>query len=131
MRPSRNILLLLCLVLFLPVACSSTGAPRTSGLTEQGTASWYGPGFHGKLTASGEKFNQSAMTAAHKKYPFGTLVRVTNLRNGRSVEVRINDRGPFVKGRIIDLSQGAAKKIDMIQAGTVPVRLDVLRWGPA
>ena len=130
MIPSRNVAILLCLVFFLPIGCGTTGSPRIQDFTEQGTASWYGPNFNGKPTASGEKFNQSAMTAAHKTYPFGTVVRVTNLRNGRSVEVRINDRGPFVKGRIIDLSRGAAKKIDMIQAGTVPVRLDVLRWGP-
>ena len=129
MNPSSTITVLLCLVL-LPIGCSSIGSPKARDFTEQGTASWYGPNFDGKPTASGEKFNQSAMTAAHKTYPFGTVVRVTNLRNGRSVEVRINDRWPFVTGRIIDLSRGAAKKIDMIQAGTVPVRLDVLRWGP-
>lgn len=129
MRPSRHVALLLFLAFFLPLGCGSTGPPKVKDYTERGTASWYGPGFNGKPTASGEKFNQSAMTAAHKTYPFGTVVRVTNLSNGRSVQVRINDRGPFVKNRIIDLSQGAAKKIDMIQAGTVPVRLDILRWG--
>lgn len=130
MNPSSTIAMLSCFAFLLLIGCSSTGSSRIQGFTERGTASWYGPNFDGKPTASGEKFNQSAMTAAHKTYPFGTVVRVTNLRNGRSVEVRINDRGPFVKGRIIDLSRGAAKKIDMIQAGTVPVRLDVLRWGP-
>lgn len=129
MRPSRHVALLLFLAFLLPLGCGSTGPPKVKDFTERGTASWYGPGFNGKPTASGEKFNQSAMTAAHKTYPFGTVVRVTNLRNGRSVQVRINDRGPFVKNRIIDLSKGAAKKIDMIQAGTAPVRLDILRWG--
>lgn len=92
-----------------------------------GIASWYGPGFHGARTASGERFNQDAMTAAHKTLPFGTRVRVTNLHNGRSVIVRINDRGPFTPGREIDLSRGAAAAIGLIGAGVGPVRIDVLQ----
>ncbi len=91
-----------------------------------GLASWYGPGFHGARTANGERFNQDAMTAAHKTLPFGTRVRVTNLHNGRSVIVRINDRGPFTPGREIDLSRGAAAAIGLIGAGVGPVRIDVL-----
>ncbi len=84
----------------------------------EGKASWYGPGFSGKKTASGERFNPNAMTAAHKTLPMGTTVRVTNLDNDKSVIVRINDRGPFVRGRIIDLSKAAAHEIDIIGKGT-------------
>ena len=94
-----------------------------------GTASFYGKGFAGKPTASGEIFNPSAMTAAHKTYPFGTKVRVVNLKNNIAVLVRINDRGPFVEGRIIDLSQGAAEKIGMVNDGLTRVRIEVLEWG--
>ena len=97
-----------------------------SGLlqAETGIASWYGPGFRGKTTANGETFDTGELTAAHKTLPFGTLVSVTNLSNGRSVVVRINDRGPFVTGRIIDLSEAAARRIDMISSGTAPVRVE-------
>lgn len=92
-----------------------------------GLASWYGPGFHGARTASGEAFNQHDLTAAHRSLPFGTQVRVTNLNNGRSVVVRINDRGPFSGGRILDLSKGAARVLGVLGSGVAPVRLDVLR----
>ncbi len=92
---------------------------------QQGVASWYGPGFHGRRTASGERFNQHDLTAAHKKLPLGTRVVVTNLRNGKSVEVEINDRGPYVRGRILDLSRAAAEQIDMKHSGVTPVRLEV------
>lgn len=92
----------------------------------EGMASWYGPGFHGRKTANGERFDSQALTAAHRSLPFGTRVRVTNLNNGRSVTVRINDRGPFVGNRIIDLSAGAARSIGMIQSGVARVRLDIL-----
>lgn len=91
-----------------------------------GIASWYGPGFHGNRTATGEIYNQNAMTAAHKSLPFGTNVVVTNLNNGRSVVVRINDRGPFVRGRIIDLSAAAARVLGMMDSGVAPVKVDVL-----
>ena len=91
-----------------------------------GYASWYGPGFAGKRTANGEVFDPSQLTAAHKTLPFGTQVRVTNLNNGRSVVVRINDRGPFVRGRVIDLSRRAAQAIDMIGSGTAPVSLELV-----
>ncbi len=92
-----------------------------------GMASWYGPGFHGRRSASGEAFNQYAMTAAHRTLPFGTRVRVTNLSNGQQVVVRINDRGPFSHGRIIDLSAGAAGAIGLRAAGVGPVQIEVLR----
>jgi rare lipoprotein A len=92
----------------------------------KGIASWYGSDFHGRRTASGEIYNMYDYTAAHKTLPLGTYARVINLKNCKSVIVRINDRGPFVKGRIIDLSYAAAKKIDMIGPGTVPVRIQIL-----
>ena len=91
-----------------------------------GTASWYGPGFHGNISASGEVFDQNALTAAHRTLPFGTQVRVTNLRNNRQVLVRINDRGPYIHGRIIDLSAGAAQAIGLANMGIGPVQLEVL-----
>lgn len=100
------------------------GAHETKGI-----ASWYGGKFHGRQTANGERYNKNGISAAHKTLPFGTIVRVKNLRNGKTVEVRINDRGPFIKGRIIDLSKGAAKKIDMINDGIVPVELTILKMG--
>ena len=89
---------------------------------KQGIASWYGPGFHGRRTSSGEVYDQHAMTAAHRTLPLGTRVRVTRVDNGRSIEVRINDRGPFVDDRIIDLSYSAAKKLGMVRAGTTAAR---------
>jgi rare lipoprotein A len=89
----------------------------TGAMAQCGGASWYGPGFHGKKTASGEQFNQNAMTAAHKSLPLGSVVKVTNQRTGKSIQVTINDRGPFVKGRIIDLSKAAAAKLGTEQSG--------------
>lgn len=93
---------------------------------EKGLASWYGDDFHGKKTSSGEIYNMYDMTAAHKILPLGTHVRVKNLSNSRTIEVRINDRGPFVRGRIIDLSYTAAKKLEMIGPGTAPVEIIAL-----
>lgn len=96
------------------------------GATQTGMASWYGPGFHGSRTSSGEIYDQNDLTAAHPTLPLGTQVAVTNLQNGKAVEVRINDRGPFVKGRSIDLSYAAARSLGMIGPGTAPVRIEVL-----
>lgn len=96
------------------------------GFVEEGIASWYGPGFHGKATANGETYNQYAMTAAHKILPLGTQVRVTNLGNNRSVLVRVNDRGPFVDDRVIDLSRAAATRLEMMDKGTARVRVQSL-----
>lgn len=93
--------------------------------TEIGEASWYGPGFHGKKTASGEIFDQKEMTAAHPSLPMGTEVKVTNLDNGEKIKVKINDRGPYAKDRIIDLSHAAAKKLDMENEGTAEVKIEV------
>ena len=96
------------------------------GATQTGVASWYGPGFHGRRTANGETYDQFGLTAAHRTLPHGTRVEVTNLNNGRRVRVRINDRGPYVDDRVIDLSYTAAQRIDMIGSGTAPVQLEVL-----
>ncbi|MFO7980492.1 MAG: septal ring lytic transglycosylase RlpA family protein [Candidatus Aminicenantes bacterium] len=99
---------------------------RTYPNVMTGKASWYGPKFHGRTTSSKEVFDMYDMTAAHKTIPFGTYVMVTNLNNGKSVKVRINDRGPFKRGRIIDLSYAAARVLDMVGPGVVPVRIEVL-----
>jgi rare lipoprotein A (peptidoglycan hydrolase) len=97
--------------------------------TQIGIASYYGKKFHKKRTANGEIFNMYKVSAAHKSYPLGTKVRVTNLKNGKSIKLIINDRGPFVKGRIIDLSYKAARKLDFVNQGTTKVRIDVIRLG--
>jgi rare lipoprotein A len=94
--------------------------------TEHGVASWYGPGFHGQTTASGETYDQHDLTAAHRTWPLGTRARVTNLDNGRTVTVRINDRGPFVGERVLDLSYAAARRLGMVENGTCSVRIDPL-----
>jgi len=107
--------------------CSTFGSNSGSGATETGKASYYGDRHHGRKTASGERFDQHALTAAHRSLPFGTRVRVTNLSNERSVVVRINDRGPFVRGRIIDVSRAAAERLGMLRAGVVPVRVEQLK----
>lgn len=109
----------------LPPDPASQGAA-----TQTGIASWYGPGFHGKATASGTIYNQYDMTAAHQTLPLGTRVRVINLEKSSSTVVAINDRGPFVKGRIIDLSYAAGKALGMIEPGTILVRLEVIDSGP-
>ena len=97
--------------------------------TQIGIASYYGKKFHKKRTANGEIFNMYKVSAAHKSYPLGTKVRVTNLENGKSIKLVINDRGPFVKGRIIDLSYKAARKLDFVNQGTTKVRINVIRLG--
>jgi len=101
----------------------STPLPSHSQPKQMGVASWYGPGFHGQPTASGEIYNQHALTAAHRTLPLGTRVEVTNLANGKTVQVRINDRGPFVRGRSIDLSRGAAHRLGMVKSGVNKVRI--------
>jgi rare lipoprotein A len=113
-----------CLLVLGASGCCTSGQVRREPGALVGMASYYGKEFHGRKTASGEIFDMHKLTAAHKTLPFGTRVRVTNLENGRSVTVRINDRGPFKKGRIIDLSFEAARQIGM--AGTAKVRLAVL-----
>src|SRR5215204_6100625 len=116
-RPSHALaitaVVLGCILGPAPVAAEETQPIQT------GAASWYGPGFHGKRTANGERFNTHALTAAHRSLPFGSRVRVTNARTGRSVVVRINDRGPFVGGRVIDLSKAAAQAVGISGVGRV------------
>ena len=120
------------LLLAVLAACSTPG--REDGGTaagvaysEVGIASWYGKPFHGRRTASGERYDMHALTAAHRTLAFGTRVRVVNLENGKTVVVRINDRGPFVKGRIVDLSRRAADQLAFIEDGVVKVRVEVLK----
>jgi rare lipoprotein A len=105
--------------------------PAVAGAVESGVASWYGYPYHGRLAANGEVYDMEQLTAAHRTLPFGTLVRVDNLDNGRAVEVRITDRGPFIDGRIIDLSRAAARAIGMIGPGTAAVRIVVIAPPPA
>ena len=104
----------------------SNAAPAAAPAFRQvGVASWYGPGFHGKRTASGERFDQNKLTAAHRSLPLDTVVKVTNLDNGKAVKVSINDRGPYVGKRVIDLSKAAANRLDMTDDGTARVRIEV------
>lgn len=100
--------------------------PFEPGWTQQGVASWYGPGFHGRPTASGETFDMEAMTAAHPSLPLGTRIRVTVLATGRRTDLRVNDRGPFRKGRILDVSRAAARRLGFLGRGTARVRVEVL-----
>ena len=122
-------------ILFLLIAlallgCSSTpsnSSNQPTGYTESGKASFYAMKFQFRKTANGERFNQMALTAAHKQLPFGSKVEVTNVKNGKSVVVRINDRGPFIKGRIIDLSRTAFSRIAHLDTGIIDVRIKVIR----
>lgn len=107
-----------------PPAVASSGA--LAGWTQTGVASWYGDPFHGRRTASGEVYDMDGLTAAHQTLPFGTRVRVENLDNGKTITVRINDRGPFVKSRILDVSRRAARQLGLIVPGTARVRITVL-----
>lgn len=109
-----------------PSRSKTPPAPAPVGYTEEGNASWYGNPFHGRRASNGEIYDMYKLTAAHRTLPFETMVRVTNLRNGKSTTVRITDRGPFVNDRIIDLSMAAAREIESIGPGVVPVRLEVL-----
>jgi rare lipoprotein A len=111
------------------IAAPPNSAATTKADLLHGIASWYGGVFHGRRTASGERFDKNAMTACHPTLPFGTLVRVVNLNNRRSVVVRITDRGYLYEGRIIDLSYGAAQKLAMTEGGLAPVELEVLSLG--
>ncbi|HLK21319.1 MAG TPA: septal ring lytic transglycosylase RlpA family protein [Bryobacteraceae bacterium] len=109
---------------------ATPSVPAAIGSTETGIASWYGHPYHGRAAANGEIYDMEKLTAAHRTLPFGTMVRVTNLTNGKTVDVRIIDRGPFVAGRIIDLSHAAAQEIEMIGPGVAQVRLDILALQP-
>lgn len=124
-------MLILLLFLFIGMnlecasSCCTGGTP--SGHVQYGTASYYGDEFHGKKTASGEVYDKTKFTCAHRELPFGTRVRVTNLSNKKAVIVRVNDRGPFIKGRIVDLSFAAAREIAMIKEGIIKVKIEVVR----
>jgi rare lipoprotein A len=121
----------LALAALAPVSGCKKKIPKPAvpapGRTESGIASWYGEPYHGRRAANGEVYDMNKLTAAHRTFAFGTWVRVRNLDNGKAVEVRINDRGPFVRGRIIDLSRAAAHQVAMIAPGTAKVRLEVIR----
>jgi rare lipoprotein A len=112
-------------ILPLPIAPEPNAVPRVLAV-KTGQASWYGPGFYGGRTANGERFTRGTLTAAHRHLPFGTKVRVTNLWNGRSAVVRINDRGPFHGSRVIDLAHGAASVLGLTSSGVAQVKLEVL-----
>jgi rare lipoprotein A len=122
----RKLYTYIFLFTFLICSCHRKSIPGGTGaiIRETGYASFYSDRFDGSKTSNGEVFRQNKATAAHKKLPFGTMVKVTNLSNDKSVIVRINDRGPFISGRIIDLSRSAASQIDMINAGIVKVRIE-------
>jgi len=107
-----------------PVSVTENARPRP---VQNGRASWYGVEQQGMLTASGERFDRHKLTAASRKFPFNTIVRVTNPQNGRTVQVRVNDRGPYAKNRELDLSEAAAKALDMKKAGVTPVKIEVLQ----
>ncbi len=123
-----------CRLLFIPIMLTASlgcadqenETADQSTFTQQGKASYYARSFHGEETANGETFNQNALVAAHKTLPFGTQVQVTNLDNGKQVTVRINDRGPFKPGRIIDLSRLAAREIDLLEEGLAPVEIETI-----
>ncbi len=104
----------------------SAGTVVINGLELRGTASWYGIPFHGRKTANGETYDMNGRTCAHRTLPFGTVLLVTNLGNGKTVTVRVTDRGPFISGRIVDLSRGAAAALDMLDTGTAQVSLKVV-----
>lgn len=132
-RPFGHLTGWLCALALLALAgCSSTPksgsgvASVPSGHSESGMASFYGNEFQSRKTANGDRFDQAQLTAAHRTLPFGTRLKVTNTQNGKSVHVRVNDRGPFVKGRVIDLSSSAFKTIANLNAGVVPVRIQVV-----
>ena len=115
---------LLAALAFSPLAAVAGG---DTGFKQKGVASYYADRFHGRKTASGKRYNKQALTAAHKTLPLGTKVRVTNVRNGETVDVEINDRGPYVQGRVIDLSKAAARELGMVGAGVAQVRLEIIK----
>ncbi|WP_025109477.1 septal ring lytic transglycosylase RlpA family protein [Pseudomonas sp. H1h] len=116
----------LCALLSLLAGCASNDIIDPHGYDQTGVASYYGARHHGKRTASGEAFNQHSLTAAHRQLPFGTRVKVTNLKNDKSCIVRINDRGPHTRGRLIDVSREAAERLGMLGSGTARVRIQAL-----
>lgn len=129
--PSFLIPLLFVLLLVTGIGCAPTKPGiGQKGYTEEGKASYYSNKLHGRKMANGEKYSRHKLTAAHRTLPFGTRVKVTNLQTNKSVKVKITDRGPFVNGRVVDLSEAAAKRLDYISAGIVPVRVKVVKAAP-
>ena len=132
----NTVLFGMVLIIFMSFGCGSKKSSRgyrhsdelknVDGYTQTGLASWYGDKEHGNLAASGERFSKYDYTAAHKSLPFGTIGRATNLENGKDVVVNINDRGPFIRGRIIDLSYSSAKSIDLVRTGVAKVKVEVI-----
>lgn len=132
----NTVLFLMVLIVFISFGCGSKKSSKgykysdelknVDGFTQTGIASWYGDKEHGNIAASGERFSMYDYTAAHKSLPFGTVVRVTNLENGKDVVVKINDRGPFIRGRIIDLSYSSAKSIGLVKTGVAKVKVEVI-----
>ncbi len=134
--PARYLLLFFHIIFLMLCGCTSSpryrsgpGERAPGGYYQVGVASYYGREFHGRKTSNGELYDMNAMTAAHPNLPFETLIEVTNLANGRKIVVRINDRGPWVEGRIIDLSYAAAKRLDVIDSGTAKVGVKIMRIG--
>ena len=129
--PHHRLLCSACLVflLLLLSSCCCLNPFRGADYDEIGVASWYGDPYHGRKTANGETYNMNKMTAAHQTLPFGTKIAVTNLENGKKVKLRINDRGPFVKKRILDVSRKAAKKLGLYEPGTATVGIRILKLG--
>lgn len=116
-----SIIFLIVLSLFFPLSSGSV-----ENYPQYGNASWYGGKFHGRKTASGERFNKHSFTAAHRKLPFGSILRVTNLRNGKQVYIRVNDRGPFIRGRMLDMSLAAAEAIAFNGRGVIRVKVELI-----
>src|SRR5688572_9605611 len=127
---ARHGVVALALAAAVVSGCGRAAVAPTPGRPQHGVASWYGPGFHGQPTSSGTAYDQYQLTAAHPNLPLGTRVRVTNLDNGKSIDVLVNDRGPFAKGRVIDLSYAAAHAIGMVGPGTANVAVDVVARPP-
>lgn len=117
----KSIVLIIILCFFFPLSSSSV-----ENYPQYGNASWYGGKFHGRKTASGERFDKYSFTAAHRKLPFGSILRVTNLRNGKDVYIRINDRGPFIRGRVLDMSLAAAEAIAFNGRGVIRVKIELI-----
>ncbi|WP_299706513.1 septal ring lytic transglycosylase RlpA family protein [uncultured Pontibacter sp.] len=133
MRLHHTLLTLLLVAIVLGSSSCTTSKPTAGqrGYTEEGKASYYSNKLHGRKMANGQPYNRHRLTAAHRTLPFGTKVKVTNLQTNKTVKLKITDRGPFVKGRVIDLSEAAAKRLDYLDTGIVPVKVKVIKAAPS
>ncbi|WP_119629492.1 septal ring lytic transglycosylase RlpA family protein [Methylocaldum marinum] len=129
LRPIANALLSICLASACTLGHAKTAGPKSLTSANKGIASYYSDRFHGRLTASGERYNKNGFTAMHRSLPFGTRLRVTNLSNNRTVEVRVNDRGHPENRRLLDLSRRAARELGFIREGLAPVKIEVMQLG--